>query len=62
VVAVSLQLQVLSGEQFTGAGASTQAVQAFWQHVDEEAADELVGDERYALVPIAALDPVVLPV
>ena len=52
----------MSGEQFTGAGESTQAVQAFWQHVDEEAADELVGDERYALVPIAALDPVVLPV
>ena len=37
------------------------AVQAFWQHVDEEAADELVGDERHALVSILALDAVVLP-
>ncbi len=37
------------------------AVQAFWQHVDEEAADELVCGERHALVSIAALDAVVLP-
>jgi len=37
------------------------AVQAFWQHVDEEAADELVCGERHALVSIAALDPVILP-
>ena len=37
------------------------AVEAFWQHVDEEAADELVGGERHALVSIAALDAVVLP-
>ena len=36
------------------------ALQAFWQHVDEEAADELVGDERYALATIADLDPLIL--
>jgi hypothetical protein len=27
------------------------AVQAFWQHVDEEAADELVCGERHSLSP-----------
>jgi hypothetical protein len=32
------------------------AVQAFWQHVDEEAVDELEGGERHLLVSIAALD------
>jgi hypothetical protein len=37
------------------------AVQAFWQHVDEEAADELVGGEPHASVSIAPLDAVVLP-
>ena len=37
------------------------AVEAFWQHVDEEAADELVRAERYAFVSIAALDAIVLP-
>ena len=37
------------------------AVRAFWQHVDEEAADELVCGERHALVSIAAFDPIVLP-
>src|SRR5262249_33425389 len=37
------------------------AVQAFGQRVDEEAADELVGGERHTLVSIAALDAVVLP-
>ena len=37
------------------------AVQAFWQHVDEEAADELVGGERHGLVSIVSLDPVILP-
>src|SRR5215471_4103831 len=37
------------------------AVQAFWQHVDEEAADELEGPERHLLVSIAALAAVVLP-
>lgn len=37
------------------------AVQAFWQHVDEEAADELEGPERHALVSLVALDAVILP-
>ena len=37
------------------------AVQAFWQHVDEEAADGFVGGERHLLVSIAALDAVILP-
>ena len=37
------------------------AVEACGQHVDEEAADELVGGERHHLVAIAAFDPVVLP-
>ena len=37
------------------------AVQTFWQDVDEEAADELVGGERHLIVSIAALDAVVLP-
>src|SRR5216684_2515980 len=37
------------------------AVEAFGQHVDEEAADELVCGKRHALVSIAALDAVVLP-
>src|SRR5215471_10607283 len=37
------------------------AVEAFGQHVDEEAADELVGGERHLLVSIAALDAIVLP-
>src|SRR6185437_5300265 len=61
------------GEQLTGAcdigGASAfgeqavvaDAMQAFWQHVDEEAADELEGSERHLLVSIAALDAIVLP-
>src|ERR1051325_3250572 len=61
------------GEQFAGArdivGASTfgeqavvaEAMQAFWQHVDQEPADELEGPERHLLVPIVALDAVVLP-
>ncbi len=38
------------------------AMQALGQHVDEEAADELVGGEGHVLVAIAALDAVVLPV
>src|SRR6185437_5926172 len=37
------------------------AVQALEQHVDEEAADELVGGERHLLVAISAFDAVVLP-
>jgi hypothetical protein len=35
------------------------SVQAFWQHVDEEAADELEGGERHLLVSIAALAAVI---
>src|SRR5882724_13276354 len=68
-----LALEVCNGEQLTGAcdvvGARAfgeqavvaDAVQALGQHMDEEAADELVGGERHALVSIAALDAVVLP-
>src|SRR5690242_6940004 len=68
-----LGFRCCSGEQFPRAGdvgrASTfgeqavvaDAMQAFWQHMDEEAADELVCCERHALVSIAALDAVVLP-
>jgi hypothetical protein len=37
------------------------AVEAAWQHVDEEAADELVRCECHHLVPVAALDAVVFP-
>ena len=37
------------------------AVEAGWQDVDQEAADELVCRERHALVSIAARDAVVLP-
>jgi len=37
------------------------AVQAFWHHGNEEAADELEGLERHVLVAIAPLDAVVLP-
>src|SRR6266436_5796728 len=66
-------LRFCNGEQFTrtcdvvGASAFGEqavvadAVQALRQHVDEEAANELVGGERDALVSIAALDAVVLP-
>ena len=62
-----------NGEQLTNAGdivgatafgeqaVVADAVQAFGQHVDEEAADELVCGKRHALVSIAALDAVVLP-
>src|ERR1700746_3672958 len=62
-----------SGEELTRAGdvvgasgfgkeaVVADAVQAFGQHVDEEAADKLVGGERHALVSIGALDAVVLP-
>jgi hypothetical protein len=39
----------------------TDAVEALGQHVDAEAADELVGCERRSLVSVAALDPVILP-
>src|SRR5438874_2576431 len=66
-------LRLCNGEQLTGAcdvaGAGTfgeqavvaDAVQAFWQHVDEKATDELVGGERHLLVSLAALDAVILP-
>src|SRR5258705_3018104 len=66
-------LRFCNGEQFTrtcdvvGASAFGEqavvadAVQALRQHVDEEAANELVGGERHALVSIAALDAVGLP-
>jgi len=37
------------------------AVEAFWQHVDQEAADKLGGGECHAFVSIAALDAIVLP-
>src|SRR5262245_28852761 len=68
-----LALMSCRGEQLTGAcdivGASAfgeqavvaDAMQAFRQHMDEEAADELVGGERHLLVSIAALDAVILP-
>ena len=68
-----LALRFCNGEQLTRAsdvvGASvfgeqavvTDAVEAFGQHVDEEAADELEAGERHLLVSIAALDAIVLP-
>ena len=68
-----LAFRLCDSEQFTGAcdvvGASafgeqavvTDAVQAFWQHVGEEAADELVGGECHDLLPFALLGAVVLP-
>jgi len=37
------------------------AVEAVRQHVQEKAADELVGREGHGLEPVAAFDPVVLP-
>ncbi len=37
------------------------AMEARWQHMDQEAADELAGCERHHLVALAAFDPVVLP-
>src|SRR6476646_827708 len=67
-----LAFRFCCGEQLTGAsdvvGASAfgeqpvvaDAVRAFWQHVDQEAADELEGHERHLLVSIAARDAVVL--
>ena len=36
------------------------AVEAARQHVEEKAADELVGRERHGLEPVAAFDPIVL--
>lgn len=37
------------------------AVEALWQHVEEEAADELVGLQDHDLLSFAALDAVILP-
>jgi len=68
-----LAIRFCSGEQLTGAcdvvGAGAfgeqavvaDAVQAFWQHVNEEAAGELVGCKRHLLASIAALDAIILP-
>ena len=68
-----LVLWLWDGEQFAGArdigGACgfgeqavvADAVESVRQHVDEEAADELVWCERHPLVAIATFDPVVLP-
>lgn len=36
-------------------------MQAFWQNVDEETTDELVGGACHVLVSIVALDAAVLP-
>src|ERR1700674_3544510 len=61
------------GEQFTGArdvvaagAAGEQAVmadamEAVWQHMDEEAADELAGRERHGLEALAPVTAVILP-
>jgi len=68
-----LAFRFCDGEQLTGAcdvictsafgeqAVVADAVQALWQDVDEEVADELVGGERHLLVSIAALDAVILP-
>ena len=37
------------------------AVEAAWQDMQEKAADELGGVEPHGLEPVAAFDPVVLP-
>src|SRR6266403_6069478 len=68
-----LAVRFCNGEQLTGAcdgvGARAfgeqaivaDAVQAFWQDVDEEAANELVDRECHDLLPYARLGVVVLP-
>src|SRR5882724_5548648 len=38
----------------------TDAMQAFWQNVDEEAPDELAGGERHRLVAGRPIEPIVL--
>ena len=59
--------QLAGSRDVVGAGGFGQqavmadAMEALWQDVDEEAADELVGCERHALVAVAAFDPVILP-
>jgi hypothetical protein len=52
---------VVGARAFGEQAVMADAVEAFWQHVDEEAADELVGGERHGLVSLAALDAVILP-
>ncbi len=38
----------------------TDAMQAFWQHMDEEAADEFAGGQRHRLVAGRAVEAIVL--
>ena len=38
------------------------AVESVGQHVDQEAADELVGGQPHDLLTVTVLDPVILPV
>src|SRR5215813_9739137 len=52
---------VVGARAFSEQAVVADAVQALWQHVNEQAADELVCGEHHALVSIAALDAVVLP-
>ena len=52
---------VVAASAFGEQAVVANAMQAFWQHVDEEAANELVGGERHLLVSIAALDAIVFP-
>src|SRR5204862_7824472 len=68
-----LAFRFCNGEQLTGAcdvvGASAfgkqavvaDAVEAGWQHVDEEAADELAGGQGHDLLSFASLITIVLP-
>ena len=37
------------------------AMEALWQYVHEEAANELVGRERHRLVAVGSFDPIILP-
>ena len=37
------------------------AMEALWQQVDQEAANELVGRQRHRLVAAAPVDPIILP-
>jgi len=53
--------EVVGASVFGEQAVVTDAVEAFGQHVDEEAADELEAGERHLLVSIAALDAIVLP-
>ena len=52
---------VLGARAFGEQAVMADAVEAFGQDVDEESADELVCGECHALVSIAALDAVILP-